>query len=316
MSNILIIKHGSLGDIAQASGAIQDISDNHKEEKIYLLTTKPYIDLFKKNPNLTDVILDKRLSRFNLIYLYSLMRKIKKLNFSKVYDLQNSSRTSFYKKILFSSNELNIWSSSETTLPKDKSKEEFDITPVLNRFEHQLKSSGLNTKFTMKPDFSWSCSDISEIKSKFNLDKYIILFPFCSPHLESKKWPYYNDLIKIIKENYNDKYKIVVAPGPNEIIVAKEINALSILSEDQALDISQLSSLIKDSSFVIANDTGPAHMSAHLNVKGLTLFGSHTTAHKVSIERENFKAIQVSDLKNLTPQKVFEKLSTYLEKNN
>jgi ADP-heptose:LPS heptosyltransferase len=316
MSNILIIKHGSLGDIAQASGAIQDISDNHKEEKIYLLTTKPYIDLFKKNPNLTDVILDKRLSRFNLIYLYSLMRKIKKLNFSKVYDLQNSSRTSFYKKILFSSNELNIWSSSETTLPKDKSKEEFDKTPVLNRFEHQLKSSGLNTKFTMKPDFSWSCSDISEIKSKFNLDKYIILFPFCSPHLESKKWPYYNDLIKIIKENYNDKYKIVVAPGPNEIIVAKEINALSILSEDQALDISQLSSLIKDSSFVIANDTGPAHMSAHLNVKGLTLFGSHTTAHKVSIERENFKAIQVSDLKNLTPQKVFEKLSTYLEKNN
>ena len=30
MSNILIIKHGSLGDISQASGAIQDISENHK----------------------------------------------------------------------------------------------------------------------------------------------------------------------------------------------------------------------------------------------------------------------------------------------
>ena len=36
MSNILIIKHGSLGDIAQASGAIQDISENHKEDQIYL----------------------------------------------------------------------------------------------------------------------------------------------------------------------------------------------------------------------------------------------------------------------------------------
>ena len=32
MSNILIIKHGSLGDIAQASGAIQDISENHKND--------------------------------------------------------------------------------------------------------------------------------------------------------------------------------------------------------------------------------------------------------------------------------------------
>ena len=312
MSNILIIKHGSLGDIAQASGAIQDISDNHKEEKIYLLTTLPYFNLFKTNPSITDVILDKRLSRFNLIYLYSLMRKIKKFNFSKVYDLQNSSRTAFYKKILFPNSKLDIWSSSETTLPKDKTKKEFDEKPVLERFDHQLKFSGLNTKFTMKPDFSWSCSNISEIKTKFNLDKYIILFPFCSPHLESKKWPYYNDLIKIIQEKYKNIYKIVVAPGPNEINEAKELKALCILNNEQALDISQLSSLIKDSSFVIANDTGPAHMSAHLNVRGLTLFGSHTTAHKVSIETENFKPIQVSDLKKLSPEKVFERLSVYL----
>ena len=39
MSNILIIKHGSLGDISQASGAIQDISENHKNDQIHLLTT-------------------------------------------------------------------------------------------------------------------------------------------------------------------------------------------------------------------------------------------------------------------------------------
>ena len=39
MSNILIIKHGSLGDIAQASGAIQDISENHKNDRIYLFMT-------------------------------------------------------------------------------------------------------------------------------------------------------------------------------------------------------------------------------------------------------------------------------------
>ena len=49
-------------------------------------------------------------------------------------------------------------------------------------------------------------------------------------------------------------------------------------------------------------------MAAHLNAKGLTLFGSHTTAHKVSIERENFKPIQVSDLNKLSANKVFEKL--------
>ena len=312
MSNILVIKHGSLGDIAQASGAIQDISENHKDDQIHLLTTKPYINLFKKNPHISNVILDKRLSKINLIYLYSLMRLIKKYNFSKIYDLQNSSRTSFYKKILFPKATSQIWSSTETTLPEGKTKKDFDNDSVLERFDYQLKNSGIETKHTTSPDFTWSSSDISDIKNFYELKKYIVLFPFCSPHLTTKKWPYYNDLISMINKKYESSYKVIVAPGPDEINEASKINALCILDNGKALDISQLSSLIKGSSFVVANDTGPAHMTAHLGAKGITLFGSHTTAHKVSIERENFKAIQVSDLSKLSAEKVFEKLSNVI----
>ena len=309
MSNILIIKHGSLGDIAQACGAIQDISQNHKGDQIHLLTTRPYFELFKKNLHISNVILDKRLSKINLIYLYLLMREIKKYNFSKVYDLQNSSRTSFYKNILFPKADKTIWCSTETTLPEGATKKDFDKDSVLSRFDHQLKSSGINTNHTMKPDFSWSTTDISEIKNNYELDKYIILFPFCSPHLTSKKWPYYNDLITMINEKFENKYKVVTAPGPDEIKDAKNINALCVLDNGKALNISQLSGLIKDSSFVVANDTGPAHITAHLGSKGVALFGSHTTPFKVSIERENFKAIQAPELSKLSAEKVFERLS-------
>ena len=309
MSNILIIKHGSLGDIAQACGAIQDISENHSKDQIHLLTTKPYFELFKKNPFINNVILDKRLSRFNLIYLYLLARNLKNYNFKKVYDLQNSSRTLFYKNILFPKSKCDTWSCSETTLPQNILKIEFDKNSVLERFDHQLKTSGLDTKNTSKPDLSWACTNIDNLVNKYNLKEYVVLFPFCSAHLEIKKWPYYNELIELIKNKYNEKYKIIVAPGPSEIEDAKNINAISLLDNNNALDISQLSSLIKGSSFVIANDTGPAHMTAHLNVKGITLFGAHTTAYKGSIEREKFKAIQVSDLSKLSAEKVFEKLS-------
>ena len=114
----------------------------------------------------------------------------------------------------------------------------------------------------------------------------------------------------MINEKFGNIYKVVLAPGPNEIKEASDINALSILDNGKALDISQLSSLIKGSSFVVSNDTGPAHIAAHLGSRGLALFGAHTTAHKVSIERENFKAIQVSDLSNLSAEKVFERLSS------
>jgi len=312
MANILIIKLGSLGDIAQACGAIQDISEHHKDDEVHLLTTKPYFDLFKKNPHISNVILDKRLPRFNLIYLYSLMKNIKKYKFTKIYDLQNSSRTSFYKNILFPKADKTIWCSTETTLPEGITKKDFDKDSVLSRFDHQLKSSGINTNHTMKPDFSWSTVDISEIKNNYELDKYIILFPFCSPHLTTKKWPYYNDLINMINEKFENKFKVVTAPGPDEIKDAKNINALCVLDNGKALNISQLSGLIKDSSFVVANDTGPAHITAHLGSKGVALFGSHTTPFKVSIERENFKAIQAPELSKLSAEKVFEKLSEKL----
>ncbi|MDC3008326.1 lipopolysaccharide heptosyltransferase family protein [Candidatus Pelagibacter sp.] len=312
MSNILIIKHGSLGDIAQASGAIQDISENHKNDQIYLLTTKPYFELFKKNPFVNEVILDKRLPKYNLIYLYFLMRELKKYNFSRVFDLQNSSRTSFYKSILFPKANKDTWSSTKTTLPAEINKEKFDKDSVLSRFDHQLKESGLNTINTLKPNFSWACSEINEIKNKYDLQKYILLFPFCSPHLSIKKWPYYDKLIGLIKDKFGSEYKVITAPGPNEIDDARKFDAISVLDNDKALNLSQLTSLIKESAFIVANDTGPAHIAAHVAAKGLTLFGTHTTAHKVSIERENFKAIQVTDLNNLSANKVFERLLNLL----
>ena len=312
MSNILIIKHGSLGDIAQASGAIQDISENHRNDQIYLLTTKPYFELFKKNPFIHDVILDKRLPKYNLIYLYFLMRELKKYKFSKVFDLQNSSRTSFYKNILLPKATHEVWSSSATTLPKEDDKSEFDKNSVLERFNYQLKTSGLKTVNTLRPNFSWASSDIDEIKRKYDLKKYILLFPFCSPHLSIKKWPYYNDLIKLIIDKFGEEFKVITAPSSKEINDAKKFNAVCILDNEKALDISQLTKLIQDSSFIVANDTGPAHIAAHVGARGLTLFGKHTTAYKVSIERENFKPIEVSDLNNLSAEKVLERLTNSL----
>jgi len=113
----------------------------------------------------------------------------------------------------------------------------------------------------------------------------------------------------MINQKSDNKFKVVISPGPSEIREALNINALCVLDNSKALDISQLATLIKDSSFVVANDTGPAHMTAHLGSKGIALFGSHTTPFKVSIERENFKAIQAPELSKLSVEKVFERLS-------
>ena len=101
MSNILIIKHGSLGDIVQISGVLRDIRETYKDDQIFILTTLPYVELLSKCPYLNGVLIDKRLPRWNIFYLIKLKKLLNKFNFSQVFDLQNSSRTSFYRKFLF-----------------------------------------------------------------------------------------------------------------------------------------------------------------------------------------------------------------------
>ena len=137
MSNILIIKHGSLGDIAQISGVIRDIKESHNDKKIFILTTLPYVELLSKCTYLDGVLIDKRLPRWNIFYLIKLKKLLSKFNFSYVYDLQNSSRTSFYRKFLLNSSN---WSSTETILKKGEKKKDFNNESVLERFKIQLEN--------------------------------------------------------------------------------------------------------------------------------------------------------------------------------
>jgi len=310
MSNILIIKHGSLGDIAQISGVLRDIREAYKDKKIFILTTLPYVELLSRCPYLDGVLLDKRLPRWNLFYLIKLKKMIEKFNFSHVFDLQNSSRTSFYRKYLL---KIPNWCSTETTLKKNERKKDFDNESVLERFKIQLNSFEIKTDFSLKPDFSWAKINIDRIINKYFGKKFILLFPFCSPQLSHKKWPYFNELIKMIKLKHAN-LEIVIAPGPNEIEEAKTFeSSVIITNNDVPLNIMELAGLISKASYVVANDTGPAHMTAHLNQKGIVIFGYHTTPKKVSIETDKFKAIRSDNLKELTAETVYLKIKNMLE---
>ncbi len=304
MSNILIIKHGSLGDIVQISGVLKDIRENHPDSKILVLTTMPYAELLSNCPYVDGALIDKRLPRWNIFYLIKLKKLLSKFNFSHAYDLQNSSRTSFYRKYLL---KISNWSSTETILKKGEKKESFDQESVLERFKIQLNSSGITTRHTLKPDFSWASINIEKITNKYFNKKFILLFPFCSPQLSHKKWPYFNDLIKIIRSKHLN-LEVVIAPGPKELEDSKNVEAISITNKDKSINLMELAGLITKSSFVIANDTGPAHMAAHLGKIGIVLFGHHTTPKKVSIETDKFKAIISDKLENLTAEKVYQEI--------
>lgn len=306
MSNILIIKHGSLGDIVQISGVLKDIRNHFSTSSISILTSKPYQPLFEQCPYVDKVLVDFRKAKWNFLYLWNLVSTIQKQKFSQVIDLQNSSRTEFYRKYLFA---IPNWSSSYTILTPGETKQTFDKDGVLDRFKIQLERTSIPTNHTLTPDLSWA---IDSSFSNFPSKPYIFLSPFSSAKHPHKRWPHYPELIQLINNNMPE-LEVVVAPGPDEIDLCKSLNATVLLNGDRPTNFSQLASIIKHAAVVVANDTGPAHMAAHLRSKGVVLFGPHTSAEKVSIETDYFKAINSDLLDSLSAQSVWEQIKPLLK---
>ena len=170
--------------------------------------------------------------------------------------------------------------------------------------EIQLNISGVKTNNIKNINLEWTGANIEKLVEKYNSKKYILIFPFCSKKHPQKKWPYFQKLIEELKLDYSDRYNFLIAPGPGEIEESKNICKDIILNENRPINLNQLITLIKNSTFIVANDTGPAHIASHLQKKGLVLFGSHTSPKKVSIENNSFKSIVVSNLNDLSVETV------------
>ena len=78
--NILVIKHGALGDFILSLGPFKAIRNHHLNDNIVLLTTSPYKGFAEESKYFNEVIIDDRFSFLNLkaiIRLYKLLKKKK-----------------------------------------------------------------------------------------------------------------------------------------------------------------------------------------------------------------------------------------------
>ena len=134
-------------------------------------------------------------------------------------------------------------------------------------------------------------------------------FHFAQRKTVKRKWPYYKELITRLKSYYKNKFSVLIAPGPDEIFEAKNLNAQVVLdNKKNSINLDILVSLISNSSYIISNDSGPAHISSHLRKKGLAIFGKHTSPKKVNVGNSEFKTIEVESLKDLNVNSVLEKI--------
>jgi len=295
--NILIIKHGALGDLIQADGIIKSIRYAHKNAKLVLLTSKKFINLMSMCPYIDDQLIDNRSSFLNIFSLISLYKNVKKYNFKIIYDLQNSQRTYIYRKYLFKKIK---WVSTNR---KDH--------PIsgLRGLEEMMRKNFVIPVNTFRPDISWLATDIKDIIKKNKiLSKYIVLLPGSSKKNPLKRWPYFVDLAKLL---ISKGYEVITILGPEE----QEMNSSFPGYVLENLDWPQLTGIIKNSHFVIGNDSGPSHIASCLNKKGLAIFGPSTSAIRSELKRGKFEILKVDNLADLTANKILEIMIKILNKN-
>ena len=291
--NILIIKHGALGDLIQADGIFKSIRANHKNTKIFLLTTNSFFSLMETCPHIDDVLIDNRPSILNIISYINLYKKIIKYNFKVIYDLQNSQRTYIYRKYLFNNTK---WISTNR---KDH--------PIsgLHGLEDMIKENLIGSKI-FKPDLSWLSGDIEKLLKKNEIQsKYVVLLPGSSKSNPLKRWPYFSKLAKLLVLK---GHEVVTILGPEEL----EIENLMVGHILKNLDWHELSGVIENSCFIVGNDSGPSHIASCLNKKGFALFGPSTSAKRSELKRGNFEILEVKDLKLLSADEVLKKIMKVL----
>ena len=161
-NKILVIKHGSFGDIIQINGCLRDIRENYIDNEIYILTTPAFRSYFERCPYIDKVIVDERKSRWNIFYLLKIKDVLANLKFQKIFDLQNSRRTEFYRKYLSNSIE---WISSRTIL-----------NPVFERDGQKIAIAGLFTS----GNFRNKNVEIAIREPVFPHDTITLAFFFCT----------------------------------------------------------------------------------------------------------------------------------------
>ena len=302
----LVIKLGALGDVFLMLGGIEDVS-NHTNDKVDVLTSRPYAKIFERSPFVDRVFIDQRKSKLNLKYLYQLRKELNSVQYDLVVDYQNSNRTLFYRRWVLP--KLN-WCQSGTVSP-DIFKSNKTNSRELAKFEFQLNSCGIKSKSLLNPSLEWLADD-----QGFHFDPVngplIVLLPGSSKKHSYKIWPHYRELANKLLDHGGN---VFIVPGPEDMDLCNDMPGKLILNlEGRWLNFFQLASLLLQADFVVGNDSGPTHLAASLRAKGLALFGSKTAKYSNNLKRNAMDVWISKSIADIKPEDVTQHILSHVHK--
>ncbi|HEX2787929.1 MAG TPA: glycosyltransferase family 9 protein [Ignavibacteria bacterium] len=255
---ILIIRFSSFGDIVLTFPLINLLKKKFPNANISFVVKPQYSELVKINPLIDEVIeFDEHLKldfkKYDLIIDLQNNPKSKAFTFAAGTKILRYKKDNF-KKFLLVRFKINLFK---------------EIIPVYKRYIQTLKDV---ISLTEK-DYTFTTSELKSTNLHFTDKKYIVIAP-SSKHF-TKRYPKekYLELIITLKEKYQ-----IILTGDDSNTDREICNYLckddKVISYCGKLSYPELAYVLKNSEFVISNDSGVMHFAESLGKKVYAIFGS------------------------------------------
>ncbi len=305
--NILIIKHGSLGDIISSTSVMKSIKDNYNNSNIVLLTSTKYREFMRKSNLVNEILIDDRRGVFSsLNILFSIINA----KFDLIVDLQNSTRTLCYGLFFrfFSSSKINGTHFI------------YQARYIYNRNSPPSVIKGLSNQVSLigckpndKPYVSWlklSNLYFQEINNK----KFFLISPGCSIKHVQKKWP---------EQNYIDICRFLLSSNITPVLIGaredKEVIDIISNEDDKILNLCNQSplnvvyTLAVKAEGALSNDSGPAHLIAASGCKVHIILSSFSNPKTVIPQSNNVSFSQSDKIFQISSKEIIMQIKKILK---
>lgn len=300
---LLIIRFSSLGDIAQCLQVPHAVKAQSPEAQIHWVTRKDFARFVEINKDIECVhILDRNTGIKGLI---KLAVKLRRMNFTHIYDAHNNlrshllcillrsfnwKRSFFYRRSKQRWNRLLLFKFRINRFPKPfRGMISFlqpiaKIIPSLSASIHVLPN--VATQKDTVPQKNTASKQNTGSLPEITNDNYVIIAPSAAWQL--KRWPlsYWKELISLTAP-----YRFIVLGGPDDTYAESlaEVDPSRVTSLIGKLNWIETTQLIAFSRLVISGDTGVLHIADYLNIPsigiiGPTAFGYPSRPHSKVLE--------------------------------